>query len=207
MRGFVFVSGLLVVGIAAFVLVNVASSSGPSPSYQAAMEAQRLETAARMCHLKVVFWYVLAGITLLGLAGLAVAAVRATWSRSGWIRPDDRGLYPVVRGQVGRQTYYHDPNRQLAGAVAYTAGRDGLKIQQMLPAGAEHEQLRVTTQAQAAQVVAAAGRSQEMRPNARRLVERMTEPQPGPPRLPEVVTELDGSERHLLEAIRQDWDD
>lgn len=59
------------------------------------------------------------------------------------------------------------------------------------------------TQAQAAQVVAAAGQGGRMSPSARRVVQRMTQPRPVP-RLPEVVvidTEIP-KERRLLAAIR-----
>jgi len=121
-----------------------------------------------------------------------------------------------VRGRASRQIYYHDPNRQLAGTVAYGAGPDGVQMQQLLPAGTEAEpfgsaqdrQLQVTTQAQVVQVVAAASQGGRMSAATRRLVERMTQQRPVP-RLPEVqVVEgeiADPEARYLVEAIRQDW--
>lgn len=193
---------------------------GPSPQYRAALETQRLETHARMAALKVVFWYVLAGIALLFLAGLTIALLRLLWQRSQLIRPNASGLFPVVRGRAGGQIlrpgsgyiFYHDPNRQLAGTVVYGRGSGGLEMRQLLPAGAEAEpfgvaqdrQLQVTTQAQAAQVVAAAGQGRGMSGGTRRLVERLTESRPAP-RLPAVVVGLDetiSEERRLLAAIR-----
>jgi len=205
MKGFAFISGLVVIGIVAFVLVNaIIGDGGPSPGYQAAIEAQRLETASKMRHLKVIVWYGLAGILLLGLACGVGVAIWSAWQRAQLIQPHDTGLFPVVRGRAGGRTYYHDPNRQLAGTVAYGTVPDGIELQQMLPPGTEAEQLQVTTQAQAAQVVAAAAQDQKMTVTTRRLVERMTQSRIVP-RLPPVTIELDDEspeEQKLLNAIR-----
>lgn len=202
---------LLLLVLLAFVLGAVLFNQGPSPQYRAAMEAQRLETAAKMSTLEVVFWYSLAGVVLLTLAGLSIAFLNLLVQRSRLIRPNDSGLFPVVRGRVGGQAYYHDPNRQLAGAVGYGRGPDGVQMQQLLPAGAESEQLQVTTQAQAAQVVTAAGQGRGMTRTTRRLVESMTQAPRPATRMPEVQVVDDASaigvpeERHLLTAVQRDW--
>ncbi len=52
-----------------------------------------------------------------GLAGGGVMLLRYIWQRANLIRARD-GLFPVVRGRAAGQTYYHDPNRQWAEAVA-----------------------------------------------------------------------------------------
>jgi len=207
---------LLLLLLLAFVLGIVIAGQGPSLQYRIAVEQLKLSTAARLASLKVVFWYVLAGIALLGMAfGLGVT-IWSVWRRSQLIHPNASGLFPVVRGRASRQIYYHDPNRQLAGTVAYGAGPDGVQMQQLIPAGAEAEpfgsaqdrQLQVTTQAQVVQVVAAASQGGRMSAATRRLVERMTQQRPVP-RLPEVqVVEgeiADPEARYLVEAIRQDW--
>jgi hypothetical protein len=197
---------LILLLLLAFALGAVLFSRGPSPQYQAAMEALRLDTADKMATLKVAFWYGLAGVILLSLAGLSAAFLRLLWQRSQLIRPSAGGLFPVVRGREGGQTYYHDPNRQLTGTVAYRTRPDGLEMQPLLPVGAEAEQLQVTTQAQVAQVVAAASQDQggRMSRTTRRMVEHMTTPRPVS-RLPTVVVGLDPTipgERRLLTAIR-----
>lgn len=203
---------LVLLLLLAFVLGAVLFSPGPSPHYQAATEALRLNTAGKMAILKVVFWYGLAGIVLLSLVGLSFAFLRLLWRRSKLIRPEASGIFPVVRDRAAGQIYYHDPNRQLAGSVAYRAGDEGVEAQHLLPAGSEAEQLQVTTQAQAAQVVAAAGQPSSrgsarggrgMSPTARRLVEQMTQPRtvPGMPHIT-VLNETIPEERRLLAAIR-----
>jgi len=206
MRSGVFI--LLLLLLLAFVLGIVIASQGPSPQYRAAVEQLKLSTAAKMASLKVVFWYGLAGIALLGLSFGLGMTIWSVWRRSQLIRPNTSGLFPVVRGRASGQIYYHDPNRQLAGTVAYGAGPDGVQMQQLIPAGTEAEQLQVTTQAQVAQVVAAASQGRSVSAATRRLVERMTQQRPVP-RLPEVqVVEgeiADSEAQHLLEAIRQDW--
>lgn len=194
----------------AFALGAVLFEQGPSTQYRAAIEALRLETAGKMSALKVVFWYGLAAIALFGLAAGVGVLLLSIWQRSRLIRPDDSGLYPVVRERApdGRP-YYHDPNRQVAGSVAYHDGLEGIEAQLLLPAGMEEAQLQVTTQAQAAQVVAA-GRGRGMSRTARRTVERMTRPRPRLP-MPAVMVvqgELaDPDDRRLAAAIRQDWEE
>ena len=214
MRSGVFILVLLLLLV--FVLGIVLASRGPSPEYRAAMEVQRLETQTKMAALKVVFWHILTGIGLLFLAGLAIAFLRLLWQRSQLIRPNVSGIFPVVRGSAGRQVlrpgsgciYYHDPNRQLAGTTAYGTGPDGtMQAQHLFPPGQEEAQLQITSQAQAAQVVAAAQPEQADRAT-RRLVDRLTKPKPAPS-MPEIqVVEgeiVDADDRLLLTAIRQDW--
>jgi hypothetical protein len=195
---------LILLLLLAFALGAVLFNRGPSPQYQTEMERLRLDTAAKMRIIKIGFWGSLAAAVVLGIIGVAAALVRAIWRRPDLIRPNASGLFPLVRGRADGQTYYHDPNRQLAGTVAYGHGSDGLEMQQLIPPGAEAEQLQVTTQAQAVQVVAAASQGRGMSRTTRRMVERMTEPRPVP-RLPAVVIGLDESipeERQLLAAIK-----
>lgn len=188
-----------------FLLGLLISSTDPSRQYQAAIEALHLETAGKMAHLKVIFWYSLAAIALCGLAVGAGVTVYSFWQRSRLIYPAD-GLYPVVRERArDGHPYYHDPNRQLAGSVAYRDGPEGIEAQTLLPAGMEDAQHRVTTQAQAAQVIAA-GKGQESR-TARRTVERMTTLRPAP-RMPQIypLSADIPEERYLLAALRHDWE-
>jgi len=198
----------------AFALGAALLGSKPSARYQSAREAQRLEMSERLN----TFCTGLMVIALLGTVGLTATMVRLVWLRSQLIHTDD-GIFPVVRGHLGGRAFFHDPNRQLAGAVAYKAGPDGVEAHHLMPLNDQDEpfgfpfdsaqgrvqdrQLQVTTQAQAAQVVAAAGQGGRMSPSARRVVQRMTQPRPVT-RLPEVVvidTEIP-EERRLLAAIR-----
>jgi len=194
----------LVLPLALALGAILAAQAGPSAAYQSELEALHLETAAKMQAIKVGFWGGLAVVVLFGTAGIMAGLVRATWQRSRLIHPHANGLFPVVQGRIGGQTYYHDPHRSLASAVVYGAGPGGVEMQQLLPAGAEAEQLQVTTQAQATQLVAAAGQGGGMTAPTRRLVEGMTKPPRLAPRMPEVVVpdETIPEERRLLAAIR-----
>jgi len=111
------VSGFLLITIAVLILGGVVLSSRPAPQYQAAMNDLRLDTATKMARLKIAFCYGLAAVVVLGLAGGGVMLLRYIWQRTNLIRAQD-GLFPVVRGRAAGQTYYHDPNRQWAEAVA-----------------------------------------------------------------------------------------
>lgn len=203
---------LLLLTLLALALGAVlAGARRPSTKYQLEMEALQLETASRMQAVKVGFWGGLAAIALLGLAGIIAGLVRAVWRRSQLIHPHTNGLFPVVQGRAGRQTFFHDPNRQLAGGVAYSADREGAVARHLTPPNDQGEQLQVTTQAQAAQLVAAAGQGGGLTAQSRQLAERvaLAAASRPVPRLPEIVVPDSAipEERHLLTALRQDWED
>jgi hypothetical protein len=80
-----------------------------------------------------------------------------------------------------------------------------------MPPNDQGEQLQVTAQAQAAQLVAAAGQSRGLTVQSRQFAERVALAMiPHPvPRLPEIVVPDTSipQEQHLLTALRQDWKD
>ena len=182
----------------------------PSEQYQRQMEALHLAAAVKTQAIKVGFWGGLVAILLFGLAGIAIGLVRAVWQRSRLIHPHANGLFPIVQGRAGRQTYYHDPNRQLAGGVAYGTDGEGATAHHLMPPDDRGEQLQVTTQAQAAQLTAAQGQGPAAR--RRQSTERFafpSAPHAIPSRLPEIVV-LNAAipeERHLLTALRQDCEE
>lgn len=189
----------------------LARQERPSSVYQAEMETLELKAAAKMQAIKVGFQGCLAVIALCGAAGITIGVMQAVWQRSRLIHPHANGLFPIIQGRMGSQTYYHDPNRQLAGSVTYGSGPTGTSVQHGIPPDDQGEQLQVTTQAQATQLVAAAGQGQGLTAQSRRLVERvaLTTASRSAPLLPD-VTVLDEAipeERHLLTALRADWDE
>jgi len=211
-KGTAFILTLLLILLLAFTLGAVLAGQGrPSAEYQTQMEALHLKTVGKMQAIKVGFWSGLAAVVLLTAAGLTAGLVWVVWQRSRLIHPHANGLFPVVQGHAGRQTYYHDPNRQLAGTVVYGSDPQGATTRHLMPANDQGEQLQVTTQAQATQLVAAAAQGRGLGAQSRQLAERValaTASRPVP-RLPEVVV-LDKAipeERQLLAALQQDWED
>jgi hypothetical protein len=182
-----------------------------SPEYRKAMESLHLDTAARMGWIKIVFWGGLAVVSLVGVGGLVGGLLRMVWRRSRLVHPHSSGIFPVVEGRASGETYYHDPNRQLAGAVAYGSGPEGVAVRHLTPSGQEEAQLQIATQAQAAQLVAAASQGQQLTAQTRRLVEKVAVAAPvrPVPHLPQVVVldEAIPGERQLLAALRQDWEE
>ncbi|OQY21053.1 MAG: hypothetical protein B6I35_09285 [Anaerolineaceae bacterium 4572_32.2] len=187
----------------------MAGDQGVSAEYQKAIESLRLDAAAKMSWVKIGFWGGLTIITLVGLSGAVGGVLRVLWRRSRLIQPHSTGLFPIVENRVAGQTYYHDPNRQWAGTVAYVSGQQGVEARHLIPANQEEAQFQIATQAQATQFMAAASRGQGSAVPPRRLVEQIA------PRasarigshLPKVVV-LDESiphERRLLAALQQDW--
>ena len=189
----------------------LAGNWGVSPEYQATMESLRLDTAAKINWIKIGLWGGLAAIAVIGLGGMVAGLLRATWRRSRIIRPEPSGLFPIVEGRAGGETYYHDPNRQWAGTTAYGAGPEGAAVRHLAPANQEEAQFRIATQAQATQLVAAASQGGRLNASTRRLVEKvaLASPARSPARLPEVVvlSEAIPEEQRLLAALRQDWED
>jgi hypothetical protein len=201
---------VLVILILAFTLGLVLVGSGDiSPKYQAGMEALRLDTAAKMRWIKIGFWGGLTAIALVGLAGMVGGLLRVMWQRSRLIHPHPTGLFPIVEGQTGAQTYYHDPNRQWAGTTIYEAGPEGATARHLIPPNQEETQFQIATQAQATQFVAAASQGRGLTAPARRLAERvvLAAAERPVPRLPQVVVlnESVPEERRLLAALQQDW--
>jgi hypothetical protein len=205
---FIIILFLLLVFILGIVLTGQERTSA---EYQTEMEALTLKTVAKMQAIKVGFLGGLAVIVLFGATGIIVGLVRAAWQRSRLISPHTNGLFPIVQGRFGGQTYYHDPNRQLAGSVVYSAGPEGTTVQHLTPPNDRGEQLQVATQAQATQLVTAAGQGQGLTAQGRQLAEyvvRATAPRSAS-HLPGVVTldEAIPEDRHLLNALRTDWDE
>ena len=202
---------LLIMLLACALGVILARQGRTSAKHQLEMEALHLKTATKMQDIKVGLWGGLAVVALLSAAGLAAGLVWAVWQRSRLIHPHATGLFPVVQGRAGGQTYYHDPNRQLAGTVVYGSGPEGTTVHLPTLPDDRGEQLQVTTQAQATQLVAAAGQGRGLTAQSRQLAERvvLTSPSRSALRLPEVVVLDDAipEERHLLTALRRDWDD
>jgi hypothetical protein len=202
---------LLIMLLACALGVILARQGRTSAKHQLEMEALHLKTATKMHAIKVGLWGGLAVVALLSAAGLVAGLVRAVWQRSRLIHPHANGLFPVVQGRAGGQTYYHDPNRQLAGTVVYGSGSEGTTVHLPTLPDDRSEQLQVTTQAQATQLVAAAGQGRGLTAQSRQLAERvvLATASRSAPRLPEVVVLDDAipEERHLLTALRRDWDD
>lgn len=210
-RGTAFILTMFLILLLAFTLGAVIAGRGrPSAEYQTQMEALHLKAADKMQAIKVGLWGGLAVLVLLGAAGLTAGLVRIIWQRLRLIHPHASGIFPVVQGRAGGQTYYHDPNRQLAGTVVYGSGLEGATVHHAPPLDDRGEQLQVATQAQATQLVAAAGQGRGLTAQSRQLAERLVSAASRPaPRLPKVVV-LDKTipeERHLLAALRQGWED
>jgi hypothetical protein len=205
------VSLTLVCALAFGLGLALAGGRVVSPQYRAAVESLRLDTAAKMGWIKIGFWGGLAVLSLAGVGGLVGGLLRVVWRRSRLVHPHSSGIFPVVEGRAGGETYYHDPNRQLAGTVAYGDGPEGLTVRHLAPPGQEEAQFQIATQAQATQFVAAASQGQKPTAQTRRLVERMAlaAPTRPVPHLPEVVVldEAIPEERRLLAALRQDWEE
>jgi hypothetical protein len=202
---------LCVMLLACALGVMLAGQGRASAKHQQEMEALQLETEAKMHAIKVGLWGGLAAVAFLSAAGLAAGLVRAMWQRSRLVHPHDNGLFPLVQGRAGGQTYYHDPNRQLDGTAIYGAGPEGATVRRPTLPDERGEQLQVTSQAQAAQLVAAAGQGRGLTAQGRRLAEHVvsaTASRPAP-RLPDIVVldEAVPEERHLLTALQGDWED
>lgn len=210
--GFTLILTLFLILALAFTFgAFLAGQERPSLTYQTEMEALELEAAAKIQAIKVGFRGGLTVIALCGASGITIGLVRIVWQRSRLIHPHVNGLFPIIQGRMGSQTYYHDPNRQLAGSVAYSSGPTRANVHHSIPPDDRGEQLLVTTQAQATQLVAAAGQGQGLTAQSRRLVERvaLTNTSRSVPHLPDVtiLDEAIPEERHLLTALRADWDE
>lgn len=198
--------------IAAVVIfgIGVFLATRPSKEYRFQREVQKIESAGRLTLWRDVFLVAGGGLLVIALGGSVAIFLYGAWFRVNLIS-HKQGLFPIIRGKAGGQTFYHDPNRQLAGSVAYGEGQAGVEAQHLLPQGAEDLQAQITAQAQAVQVVAAARKDEETEKATRRLVERVTKRTRTGQRLPKVeVVEgeiVDADDRFLLAAIRQDWED
>lgn len=204
----VLVIGMLACALAFGLGLALAGGRGVSPEYRKAVESLRLDTAAKMGWIKIGFWGGLAVFSLIGVGGLVGGLLRILWRRSRLVHPHSSGIFPVIEGRAGGQTYYHDPNRQLAGTVAYGNDPEGVTARHLTPSGQEEAQFQIATQAQATQLVAAASQGQkQLTAQTRRLAERVAA-RPVP-RLPEVVVldETIPEERRLLAALHQDWEE
>jgi hypothetical protein len=201
----------LVCALAFGLCLVLSGVRGVSPEYQAAVESLHLDTAAKMSWIKIGFWGGLAVLSLVGVGGLVGGLLRAVWRRSRLVHPHSSGIFPIVEGRAGGETYYHDPNRQLTGTIAYGDGQEGVTVHHLAPPGQEEAQFQIATQAQATQFVAAASQGQKPTAQSHRLAERwaLAASARPVPRLPEVVVldETIPEERRLLAALRQDWEE
>jgi len=205
---------MLVILMLAFVLtfglgLVLAGNWGASTEYRVAVEALRLDTAARMRWIQIAFWAGLVAIVLVGLGGVVGALLRVVWQRSRIIQPHTSGLFPIVEGRAGGQTYYHDPNRQWAGTTVYGVGPEGADVRYLAPPDQQETQFQIATQAQATQFVAAASQGRGLNASTRDLAGQLALAAPARPvpHLPDIVV-LDESvpqERRLLAALHQDW--
>ena len=159
--------------------------------------------------IRIGFWGGLAIIALIGLGGAVGGLLRVVWRRSRLVQPHSSGIFPIIENQVGKQIYYHDPNRQWAGTTVYRIAADDISTRHIVPPGQDEAQFQIATQAQATQFVAAANQGKGLTAPARRLVKETamkTSYRPAP-RLPKVVVLDEGfpEDRRLLTALRQDW--
>lgn len=101
------------------------------------------------------------GVIFLGVAaGLGSAAVVYAWRKAEEIRPDDAGLYPLIRIDRPGVTVIHDPNRAIAPTTVYTTPELArhVAIVPMIAPGMEANQVATTARAQAVQLAAAVHR-------------------------------------------------
>jgi hypothetical protein len=68
-------------------------------------------------------------VVVLALAGAGCYGVANLRKRSLLVYPNSHGIFPLVRVHIGGQVVVHDPNRQPAPTIVYTAdGRGGVAV-------------------------------------------------------------------------------
>jgi hypothetical protein len=104
-------------------------------------------------------------VSILGLAGgLTLAAGGAGWfavselrKRAALVHPNDHGIFPLVKVQVGGSVAIHDPNRQPTATVIYAADdNDRVLVAPAVIGGLEDAQRAAIQQAAAIQLTRAA---------------------------------------------------
>jgi hypothetical protein len=200
---------LAVVVLLAAFLFGLWLASRPSDAYIAQREAQKLQSAAHLTQVKDWFFTGAAVCFLVAMAGAVGLGLHWLWTQTHLVRAR-HGLFPLIKGRVGGATFYHDPNRQVAGAVAYLPDAEhGVRARHMSGAS-ESAQVQVTGQAQATQLIAAAVGEGEGGLDAQRqeVVAQVAEQvSRNPARMPELIA-LDASvpdDRLLLRAVEADW--
>lgn len=203
---------IIIGGVLVLILVFLAGiwfASRPSDTYVLQREAQKIESAARLTQVKDWFFTGAAISFLVAIAGGVVVGLYWLWTQTSFIRPN-RGLFPVIRGRIGKTTFYHDPNRQLRGAVAYLPdANEGVRATHMGD-GTESAHVQIASQAQATQLVAAAvGKKGEgLDPQGQEVVSRVAQSiANNPARMPDVLPLDTGvpDDRLLLAAVEADW--
>lgn len=166
--------GKLLIGLALITLILAfflgALLSRSDDGYQRELQ---MEHARRLQWVETAFLGGLVGVVLLALGGGVFVGLRLLNKRASTIYPDRAGLFPIVRGHVGRAEYYHDPNRAPTPTTVYLegVGTPTVQVLHITAQGAAGEQLQITSQAQAAQLVAAATRQAGGSFSSRQLVE------------------------------------
>lgn len=190
MRFVVVISALILL---AFALGAVMLGGDPEVSGQVA--AARDETAATWARAWLWIRVGFAAVGLATAAGCAVALVKWALRRARTIYPDRAGLLPAM--QLGAREVYADLNRAPAGVVLTGRGAPP-RLPEPTAAG-----LQVTTQAQAAQALAAATRDGGLNLAAAKLLSKIGRQPQAPAALPEVkISDLEPAhiERLLIEA-------
>ena len=161
------VLALLLVAILAMALGSNLDNLSTAKQERIRTETEQWEKQQEAERPAKVFWawaqrFILGVSVLL----LVVAVISVGWlygiRRAVTIGADKRGLFPLLLGRlpvkdgdgqtVGRAWVVHDPNRALG---ATTSLGDKVDVMAHTPAGLEREQLRITSQAQSVQALAA----------------------------------------------------
>ncbi len=106
----------------------------------------------------------LAAVAVVVAAGVGAGLVYYTWQKA-WqsantVRPDRRGMYPLLqeKGRDGGTWIIHNPNTNLAPTTVYTSDEQGRVVVTHILSGSEPAQLATTARAQAVQALTAADR-------------------------------------------------
>jgi hypothetical protein len=171
----VLIFGFVVLIAAALVigLMLADTTRGGSSTVEREMASLRLKMARRLQVVTISFRVGLAAVVLLTLGGIGFGAVRFIQRRVDTIYPDKAGLYPLREGRIGSTRFFHDPNRAPTPTTLY--GPQG--VNHLTAPGFEADQLRVTSQAQAAQALRAASSGNGINLQSRRLVENIVPPE------------------------------
>lgn len=146
-----------------FLLGVVWTKSGEhpiDPALRARKEAElqqiHLDTSRQLATMTVAAGWTVLGLVATAVLAITLVAVKWTLKSIDTIYPDRSGLYPVLRERVGGFVLFHDPNRVVTSGVAYSReGRPAF----LAPESVGEAQRQITSQAQVAQVLAAASSS------------------------------------------------
>jgi hypothetical protein len=160
--GLLLAGAILAAGIGAFMALRpTAEEVGERLRHQATMNQLAEKQEADLAGAKTLA----IAVTVLGLAGgLILAAGGAGWfvaaelrKRAHLVHPNDHGIFPLVKVQVGGSVAIHDPNRQPTATVIYTGDQDGkVLVAPVVIQGLEDAQRAAIQQAAAIQLTRAA---------------------------------------------------